>query len=78
MDALDDAFPTSEGGRIGPSSGESAPTGAHRAPACDPPRRSVAAICCAAVPYRMVTSVCEHGSRLVLGSLLERGIAVCG
>ncbi|QLH25595.1 SMP-30/gluconolactonase/LRE family protein [Streptomyces sp. Rer75] len=29
-------------------------------------------------PYRMATSVCEHGSRLVLGSLLERGIAVCG
>jgi len=29
-------------------------------------------------PYRMATSVCEHGSRLVLGSLLERGIAVYG
>ncbi|MEU1799671.1 SMP-30/gluconolactonase/LRE family protein [Streptomyces sp. NPDC019937] len=28
-------------------------------------------------PYRMATSVCEHGHRLVLGSLLERGIAVC-
>ncbi|MFI0816032.1 SMP-30/gluconolactonase/LRE family protein [Streptomyces sp. NPDC021098] len=28
-------------------------------------------------PYRMVTSVCEHGDRLVLGSLRERGIAVC-
>lgn len=28
-------------------------------------------------PYRMVTSACEHGDRLVLGSLLARGIAVC-
>ncbi|MET7903210.1 SMP-30/gluconolactonase/LRE family protein [Streptomyces sp. NPDC005355] len=28
-------------------------------------------------PYRMATSVCEHGRHLVLGSLLERGIAVC-
>ncbi|WP_069771612.1 SMP-30/gluconolactonase/LRE family protein [Streptomyces sp. LUP30] len=27
--------------------------------------------------FRMVTSVCETGGRLVLGSLLERGLAVC-
>ncbi|MEV5905765.1 SMP-30/gluconolactonase/LRE family protein, partial [Streptomyces sp. NPDC052127] len=27
--------------------------------------------------FRMVTSVCETGGRLVLGSLWERGIAVC-
>ncbi|WP_406447053.1 SMP-30/gluconolactonase/LRE family protein [Streptomyces sp. NBC_01613] len=27
--------------------------------------------------YRMVTSVCEAGGRLVLGSLWERGVAVC-
>ncbi|MEU5275586.1 SMP-30/gluconolactonase/LRE family protein [Streptomyces asoensis] len=27
--------------------------------------------------FRMVTSVCEAGGRLVLGSLTERGIAVC-
>lgn len=27
--------------------------------------------------FRMVTSVCEAGGRLVLGSLVERGIAVC-
>ncbi|MFE1927209.1 SMP-30/gluconolactonase/LRE family protein [Streptomyces asoensis] len=27
--------------------------------------------------FRMVTSVCETGGRLVLGSLAERGIAVC-
>ncbi|MFG2192124.1 SMP-30/gluconolactonase/LRE family protein [Streptomyces sp. NPDC048639] len=29
-------------------------------------------------PYRMVTSVCEIRGKLVLGSLRERGIAVCG
>jgi hypothetical protein len=27
--------------------------------------------------FRMVTSVCEAGGRLVLGSLWERGVAVC-
>ncbi|MEU6084357.1 SMP-30/gluconolactonase/LRE family protein [Streptomyces sp. NPDC047108] len=29
-------------------------------------------------PYRMVTSVCAFGDGLVLGSLNERGVAVCG
>lgn len=27
--------------------------------------------------YRMITSVCEHGQGLVLGSLVEHGLAVC-
>lgn len=28
-------------------------------------------------PYRMITSVCERGDHLVMGSLLENGLAIC-
>ncbi|MGW5699056.1 hypothetical protein ACWEWX_52500, partial [Streptomyces asiaticus] len=48
-----------------------------RAVAIGPDGRVVRHLVRRRTPYRMATSVCALGGLLVMGSLLERGIAVC-
>ncbi|MET8677146.1 SMP-30/gluconolactonase/LRE family protein [Streptomyces sp. NPDC004647] len=42
-----------------------------------PDGRLLRDLLCSKSPYRMVTSVREHNQRLIMGSLVERGVAVC-